>query len=249
MVVIKKTVPKQAEIAKETFVPKSVESDSEKDSCFDDASSVTSDGKHDHSISEDVHKLATCWTLLFNYKPAMSSLDSANWNDEFFEVSDIDTIEKFWTVQNHISLPDKISHKSRPNMYLFRKGVRPTWEDEANVGGGSWTLIIPKAKRFELLNKLWFEMMIAVVGNAFPQEFDDKINGILVQRRQKEDRISLWVKDFADEQLQNNIGNWMKETMGLSRYDKITGTPFENNNKEKNMSFLYRSTHRDTYTV
>lgn len=248
MVVIKKTTPK-FESALERQPSKTVETDSERDSCFDDASSVTSDHEASSPVCEELHKLACAWTLMFNFKPQMSSQDSANWNDEFFEIAEIASIEKFWLVQNHISVPDKISHKSRPNIYLFKQGIKPTWEDAQNVGGGSWTVILPKAKRFEYLNRLWFEMLLAVIGNAFPAEFDDKINGVLVQRRQKEDRISLWVKDFDNRALQYKIGNWMKETMNLCEGDTIKGTPFDNGNADKNMSFLYRSTNKDTYSV
>merc|ERR1711879_730247 len=160
----------------------------------------------------------------FNFKPQMSSQDSANWNDEFFEIAEIASIEKFWLVQNHISVPDKISHKSRPNIYLFKQGIKTTWEAAQNVGGGSWTVILPKAKRFEYLNRLWFEMLLAVIGNAFPADFDDRA-------------------------LQYKIGNWMKETMNLCEGDTIKGTPFDNGNADKNMSFLYRSTNKDTYSV
>jgi hypothetical protein len=46
-----------------------------------------------------------------------------------------------------------VSHKHYLGsyIYLFRKGIKPIWEDKANVGGGSFVILAEKAKA----NKMW----------------------------------------------------------------------------------------------
>ena len=211
--------------------------DSDNDSCFDEISSIT-------SASNDEHELERTWSCFFNYTSGKTSAD-------LHKIADVSSIEAFWRLVNFIKLPSQISHKSKPNIYFFKQDIEPRWEDVSNVGGGCWTLIIPKAKR-EHVNQLWLEMLIALISEKCLKELSDSINGVLVQRRQKEDRICLWTKNFKNANLQQGIGRWMKRTLKLAEKDTLTGTSFEEIeviSDAKNKSFLSRNVKNDTYVV
>jgi len=165
------------------------------------------------------------------------------------ELARFNTIEDFWTVTNHISLPNQINHKTRPNIYMFKSGIVPTWEDPANSGGCQWTIMIPREKRREYLDRLWLEILVACIGNLFPQDISDNINGVALQRRQKEDRINLWTKDFTNKKVQLKIGKCLKQILGLDeKSNVITCTPFKTQ-LARNTSFQYRSSNLECYTI
>lgn len=50
-------------------------------------------------------------------------------------VGHFSTISEFWKYWNNIHL-DRLP--SNFNLRLFRKGIRPLWEDKENVNGGKW---------------------------------------------------------------------------------------------------------------
>lgn len=50
---------------------------------------------------------------------------------------------------------------------MFRSGVRPVWEDEANKSGGRW--VIPSQSHAHL-REVWSELTFSVVGAQFGLE-------------------------------------------------------------------------------
>ena len=57
------------------------------------------------------------------------------------EVYSFNTIEDFWRMYNNIYQVEEI----RPNTdyMLFKKGIRPEWEDVNNRKGGKWVVTLP----------------------------------------------------------------------------------------------------------
>ena len=60
---------------------------------------------------------------------------------------------------------------------LFKKGIKPMWEDDRNKKGGRWLLNLNKSQRFADLDNLWLEVVrifnnhwlvvISILGNLF----------------------------------------------------------------------------------
>lgn len=42
---------------------------------------------------------------------------------------------------------------------LFKKGISPMWEDEANIRGGRWLVPLEKKQRGNELDKFWLEIV------------------------------------------------------------------------------------------
>lgn len=93
------------------------------------------------------------------------------WYDRYSESTDYDNrlyvlhedvadIATFYRVYNNYPW-DKI--RLRDSVHIFRKGVRPVWEDPENLRGGCWKFRVPKSKAQEFFH----EIVILCMANEF----------------------------------------------------------------------------------
>ena len=57
------------------------------------------------------------------------------------EVYSFNTVEDFWCMYNNIYTVEEIMPNT--DYMLFRKGIRPEWEDISNRDGGKWVVTLP----------------------------------------------------------------------------------------------------------
>jgi len=88
---------------------------------------------HDPENFNVKHPLMNTWTLWFT-KPPSGKGD--NWAELLKEVISFDSVEEFWGIYNNITPTSDLALKS--DYHLFKKGVRPEWEDAQNKHGGKW---------------------------------------------------------------------------------------------------------------
>ena len=69
--------------------------------------------------------------------------------------------------------------------YVFRAGIKPLWEDEANKHGGCWVAkSVPPAK----LDQYWLDLLLTMTGGGF-EPLDKLVCGAAVSIRHKGDRV------------------------------------------------------------
>ena len=69
--------------------------------------------------------------------------------------------EKFWSYYAHMIRPhDLLGHA---DIHLFKDGIRPLWEDDANKNGGKWIVRLKKG----LANRCWENLILALLGEQF----------------------------------------------------------------------------------
>jgi len=167
------------------------------------------------------HPLYSPWTLWFD-SPAtkgrnlpqtpMSSfpqtplpqtpggIAAQGWMEDIKRVISFDSVEEFWGLYNNIVPPSLLPQKA--NYYLFKEGIIPAWEDEANKNGGKWSIQLPKDKNRGNIDKMWLYTMLAAIGetcdplltsegDANPQSL---ITGVIVSTRPQFYRISIWTR-------------------------------------------------------
>lgn len=71
--------------------------------------------------------------------------------------------------------------------HLFKKGVRPIWEDEENRKGGKWVVRLKKG----VADRYWEDLCFAMVGDQFV-EASEEVCGAVVSVRNGEDILSIW---------------------------------------------------------
>lgn len=98
------------------------------------------------------HPLQHSWTLWYYENDRNKS-----WEDNLSEITSFDTVEDFWSLYNHIKLSSEIRVGS--DYSLFKQGIRPMWEDDANKRGGKWVMNLTKPQRTTDLDKIWLDVV------------------------------------------------------------------------------------------
>lgn len=130
-------------------------------------------------------------------------------------IGEFDTVETFCRYFNWLKPPSKLEKNS--NYHLFKSGIKPMWEDEANANGGKWVLTMKNNP--QLLDRCWTWLAMALVGEDLDE--GDEICGAVVSLRSKVDRIQLWTRSKDDVEKINGIGRKMAKLLDVSEADGI----------------------------
>jgi translation initiation factor 4E len=159
------------------------------------------------SESSNLTRLPNEYTLWFTFfkKPQDRQVDE--FEDNLKEIGSFGTAEEFWGIYQHMKRPSSLPRGCE--FFLFRKGVKPLWEDEANQGGGRCFISV---KKNQPNNKLWEDLLISTL--MLNKDFD-LINGVVLNVRTYEVFISIWTKPIDDEGIAK-VKAWMRTGMELS---------------------------------
>jgi len=156
------------------------------------------------------HLLQNEWTLWYDSRMEGNKgrpATAATWGAAVREVLTFGSVEDFWGLFNNLVEPSRLAVRS--NYHLFKKGIRPAWEDEANVKGGSWVVEFQPRSDPELFNKAWLYTVLAMVGESFDDS--DDIAGAGASLRKPGNRLSLWTKTAANKEMCLRIGSQWKK--------------------------------------
>lgn len=154
------------------------------------------------------HPLQHTWTLWY-YEPDKNR----NWEDNQRDITSFDTVEDFWSLYNHIKLPSEL--RQGCDYGMFKQGIRPMWEDDANKLGGRWLINIDKRQRATDLDHFWLEILLCMIGEAF-NEYSDDVCGAVVNVRAKMDKIGIWTANANNEDSVMEIGQKLKERLRIT---------------------------------
>ena len=105
------------------------------------------------------HPLNQPWVLWFEATTCSSSrITSSKWMSDLKEVAEINTVEDFWGVFNNVMEPSKLQKGS--NYFLFKKGVKPCWEDPKCESGGRW---VHQLKAKNRLDGMWLNLSMCAI--------------------------------------------------------------------------------------
>ncbi|KAL1994445.1 hypothetical protein VTN49DRAFT_1915 [Thermomyces lanuginosus] len=188
---------------------------------------------HDPENFNVKHPLMHEWTLWFT-KPPSGKGDS--WNDLLKEIVTISSVEEFWGVHNNITPTSELGLKA--DYHLFKKGVRPEWEDAQNKHGGKWSYQF-KDKRSVPIDELWLHAQLAAIGETLENEGDNEVMGVVVNVRKGFYRIGLWTRTTGksipgdpltegrspakSREILENIGRRFKEVLRVEDQIEFSG--------------------------
>ncbi|CAN8290825.1 unnamed protein product [Cochlearia groenlandica] len=152
------------------------------------------------------HSLENTWTFWFDNPVSKSNQDT--WGSSLRSLYTFASIQEFWSLYNNMHPPTKCAPGA--DLYCFKHGIEPKWEDPVCVNGGKWTMMFPKAK----LESNWLNTLLALVGEQFEQ--GDEICGAVLNFRTRGDKVSIWTKNAANEEAQLSIGKQWKELLGYN---------------------------------
>ncbi|KAF8804426.1 translation initiation factor eIF4e [Phlegmacium glaucopus] len=141
-------------------------------------------------------------------------------------IGEFSTVEEFCRYFNWLKPPSMLEKNS--NYHIFKSGIKPMWEDEANANGGKWVLTMKNNPA--LLDRCWNWLAMALVGEEL--EDGDEICGAVVSLRTKVDRIQLWTRSKDDVEKLNGIGKKLVKLLDISEADQI-GLEFQHNSDDR----------------
>lgn len=152
------------------------------------------------------HQLQNKWKFWY-----FENNKDKSWEDNLRVVSEFWTVEDFWSIYNHIKSASEL--RTGCSYFVFKDGIKPMWEDPINRPGGRWLISFDKRFRPQLDNQ-WLEVLLCLIGEAFDDDGDD-ICGVVVDVRNKLDKISIWTKNCKNTDRILNIGNIVKSRLNL----------------------------------
>lgn len=135
--------------------------------------------------------LHTPFHFSFLRRGASSPSHADTYGSSIKEIASFATVEHFWAVYNHILRPASLGVLT--DIFLFRHGVQPMWEDEANASGGRLVMRVRKSAT----NRAFEDLALALIGEQF--ETPDFVCGVTCSIRYQEDILSIWVRDCRNE--------------------------------------------------
>lgn len=130
------------------------------------------------------HALKSTWIVW--YRPPTPKY--SDYEKSTVPLASISSVESFWAVYSHLKRPSLLPTVS--DYHIFKKGIRPVWEDEANKRGGKWIIRLKKG----VADRYWEDLLLALVGDQFA-EAGDEVCGAVLSVRGGEDVLSVWTKN------------------------------------------------------
>lgn len=139
--------------------------------------------------SQSSHPLNSTW--VFWYRPPITkSTVYVDYEKTLHAMAGFSTVEEFFTIYRHLKRPSSLPLVS--DYHIFRKGIRPVWEDEENKKGGKWIMRLKKG----VADRYWEDLLFAILGDQFG-DASDELCGAVLSVRNGEDILSIWTRDAA----------------------------------------------------
>jgi len=171
----------------------------------DDDLTIAAENAELLEVEDPQHPLNNCWTLWY-----LENDRNKSWEEMLHKVTSFDTVEKFWSLITHIKPPSELMLGS--DYSLFKKGIRPMWEDEANVNGGRWVINLTKSAKMAL-DSFWMDAMLCLIGEAC--KHSDDLCGVVVNIRGKSNKISIWNADGGNQTTVLEIGRILRKVLRM----------------------------------
>ncbi|OTB06118.1 hypothetical protein M426DRAFT_118521 [Hypoxylon sp. CI-4A] len=149
--------------------------------------------------SASPHRLRDTW--IFWYRPPITKANGyIEYEKTLHPIMAVTTAEEFWQAYSHLKRPSMLPTVS--DYHLFKKGIRPIWEDDENKQGGKWVIRLKKG----VADRYYEDLVLGCVGDQFGDEADE-VCGVVLSIRNGEDVLSIWTRSAGQKVLK------IRETM------------------------------------
>ncbi|XP_046998053.1 eukaryotic translation initiation factor 4E type 2-like isoform X1 [Schistocerca americana] len=158
-------------------------------------------------VPDGEHKLEYEYWLWYSHRTPGKQASVQNYDQNLKLIARFATVEQFWALYSHLIRPSELSSQS--DFHLFKMGIKPMWEDEANRNGGKWVVRLRKG----IVSRCWENLVLAMLGEQFM--VGEEICGAVVSIRFQEDIISIWNKTASDAVTTGRIRDTLKRVLNL----------------------------------
>ncbi|TMS39448.1 hypothetical protein L596_005970 [Steinernema carpocapsae] len=165
-----------------------------------------------------IHPLRNSWTFwLCNWD------SNSNNGHPLRELDTVDSAEGLFRAYSALPRPSAFGNGT--DLCVFRRGIKPEWEDPNNVNGGRWVACVLKTDpgHKTTIDLYWVRLLVNSVGERFG-EWNQKICGVRVRIRERVYLISLWIRHFEPVESHGlvNVGRLTKSALKI-REDQTIG--------------------------
>ncbi|KAI7855728.1 translation initiation factor eIF 4e-like domain-containing protein [Circinella umbellata] len=175
---------------------------------------------------QNEHPLHYTWVFWFMHRLPKAKIK--DYEGSMKRIASFSSIEEFWAVYSHLRRPSDLPNIS--DYHLFKMGVRPVWEDEANIHGGKWIVRLKKG----LASRYWEQLVLAIIGEQF--DVQGEICGAVLSIRSSEDIISVWNRTASNGRINLKIRDTIKKVLSLPQ-DTTMEYKTHNDSLKDNSSF------------
>lgn len=172
------------------------------------------------SVPAGPHFLESEWVMWEHRAP---DKNSKSYEDNMAKLCEFATIEDFWRLWNNVPKPSAIFYDGRTkkkfkdrtveSFSLFKKGIKPEWEDAANRTGAEW--FCRKTFPMPQLDGFWQDLVLGMVGETIDPA--DEICGARVVDKSSGTRcmyrLELWFRK-KDEAVAKELLERMNGQLG-----------------------------------
>ncbi|XP_058909629.1 eukaryotic translation initiation factor 4E type 2 isoform X7 [Kogia breviceps] len=153
------------------------------------------------------HPLQYNYTFWYSRRTPGRPTSSQSYEQNVKQIGTFASVEQFWRFYSHMVRPGDLTGHS--DFHLFKEGIKPMWEDDANKNGGKWIIRLRKG----LASRCWENLILAMLGEQFM--VGEEICGAVVSVRFQEDIISIWNKTASDQATTARIRDTLRRVLNL----------------------------------
>jgi len=158
-----------------------------------------------------IHPLKYTWTFWCMYRPPGKGAGNAtNYSAANKKIASFSSVEDFWAIYAHLVRSSKLTPTTTYS--LFRHPITPTWEHPSHLSGGKWSAHLRK----HLSARLWEQLLLALIGDAFSDVGEDEVTGITLSVKNGEDVLSIWNRHGKDGRKGLGIKRILKDVVGMT---------------------------------
>ncbi|XP_061835723.1 eukaryotic translation initiation factor 4E type 2 isoform X3 [Nerophis lumbriciformis] len=153
------------------------------------------------------HPLQYNYTFWYSRRNPGRPASTQSYEQNIKQIGSFASVEQFWRFYSHMIRPGDITGHS--DFHLFKEGIKPMWEDDANKMGGRCIIRLRKG----LASRCWENLILAMLGEQFM--VGEEICGAVVSVRFQEDIISIWNKTAGDRSTTTRIRDTLRRVLNL----------------------------------
>uniref|UniRef100_H0X001 Eukaryotic translation initiation factor 4E family member 2 n=1 Tax=Otolemur garnettii TaxID=30611 RepID=H0X001_OTOGA len=102
------------------------------------------------------HPLQYNYTFWYSRRTPGRPTSSQSYEQNIKQIGTFASVEQFWRFYSHMVRPGDLTGHS--DFHLFKEGIKPMWEDDANKNGGKWIIRLRKG----LASRCWENLILAI---------------------------------------------------------------------------------------
>ncbi|GBP65635.1 Eukaryotic translation initiation factor 4E type 2 [Eumeta japonica] len=162
------------------------------------------------SVTVQEHKLEYSYWMWFSRRPPARELSNSvhGYGQALRLVGRVSSVEQWWGLYCHLARPAELPPLS--DLHLFKVGIKPMWEDPANVNGGKWVVRLRKGQT----GRAWEDLCMAMLGEQFM--VGPELCGVVLSVRFQEDYLAVWHRTASDAAVVARVRDTLRRVLQLS---------------------------------